>query len=281
MYSLASMATMAACIFMFGIFFCLVQNINYIVKIAESGVAITTFFDDGMSEAEILEIGEKIEGRSEVSKMVYVSAEKAWEEYKEIYFSENPQLAEGFADDNPLANSAHFEIYVSDVALQDELVEYIESIDGVRKINQSEDIANILSNFNALIGYASIAVVGLLLGVSIFLISNTITIGIHSRKEEIGIMKLIGATNTFVRTPFLIEGILIGIIGGAIPLGLLFFGYSKLIEFISGKFGLLTDVLQFLPVFDVFQTLLPVAMILSVGIGFFGSFFTTRKHLHV
>ena len=210
MYSLASMATMAACIFMFGIFFCLVQNVNHIVKIAESGVAVTAFFDEGMTEMEIQEIGEKISTRREVTEIVYVSAEEAWEEYKEIYFSENPQLAEGFADDNPLANSAHYEIYVSDVELQDELVTYLESMKGeggIRKINQSEDIANILSNFNVLVGYASVAIIGLLLAVSVFLISNTITIGINSRREEIGIMKLIGATNTFTRTPFLIEGI--------------------------------------------------------------------------
>ena len=279
MYSLASMATMSACILMFGIFFCLVQNVNYIVKIAESGVAVTAFFEEGMEESEILEIGEKIESRSEVSEMVYVSAQEAWEEYKEIYFSENPQLAEGFAGDNPLANSAHYEIYVSDVELQNELVAYVESMEGVRKINQSEDIANILSDFNVLLGYASIAVIGLLLAVSVFLISNTITIGINSRKEEIGIMKLIGSTNAFTRTPFLIEGITIGLVGGVIPMVLLFFGYSKLIEFISGEFSLLTGVLQFLPVVDIFKTLLPVEMILSVGIGFFGSFFTTRKHL--
>lgn len=281
MYSLASMATMAACIFVFGIFFCLVQNINHIVKVAESGVAVTVFFDEGMSESEIFEIGKKIEGRSEVSEMVYVSAAEAWEEYKEVYFSENPQLAEGFAEDNPLANSAHYEIYLSDVEFQDELVTYMQSMDGVRKINQSEDIANILSDFNVLIGYASVAVIGLLLAVSVFLISNTITIGIHSRKEEIGIMKLIGATNAFARTPFLIEGIVIGFVGGVIPMGILFFGYSKLIEFVSGEFSLLTGVLQFLPVGELFKTLLPVAMLLSVGIGFFGSFFTTRKHLRV
>ena len=281
MYSLASIATMAACIFMFGIFFCLVQNINHIVKVAESGVAVTAFFDEGMSESEILEIGKKIEGRKEVSEIVYVSAEQAWEEYKEVYFSENPQLAEGFADDNPLANSAHYEIYLSDVELQDELVTYVESMDGVRKINQSEDIANILSDFNVLIGYASIAIIGLLLAVSIFLISNTITIGIHSRREEIGIMKLIGATNTFARTPFLIEGIVIGLVGGVIPLVALFFGYSELIAYVTGEFSLLTGVLQFLPVAELFKTLIPVAMILSVGIGFFGSFFTTRKHLRV
>ena len=281
MYSLASMATMAACIFMFGIFFCLVQNINYIVKIAESGVAVTAFFDEDMSETQIKEIGQKIEARSEVAEMVFVSAEEAWEEYKEVYFSENPKLAEGFADDNPLANSAHYEIYLSDVELQDELVTYIESIEGVRKINQSEDIANILSDFNVLIGYASIAIIGLLLAVSIFLISNTITIGINSRREEIGIMKLIGATNAFARTPFLIEGIVIGLVGAVIPLIALFFGYSELVKYVSGEFSLLTGVLQFLPVMDLFRELIPIALILSVGIGFFGSFFTTRKHLRV
>lgn len=284
MYSLASMATMAACIFMFGIFFCLVQNINYIVEIAESGVAVTAFFDEGMSEAEIFEIGEKIEARREVTEMVYVSAEEAWEEYKEIYFSENPQLAEGFADDNPLANSAHYEIYVSDVELQDELVIYLESMkgeNGIRKINQSEDIANILSDFNVLIGYASVAIIGLLLAVSVFLISNTITIGINSRREEIGIMKLIGATNTFARTPFLIEGIVIGLVGALIPLVALFFGYRELVTYVMGEFHLLTGVLQFLPAAELFRALIPVALILSVGIGFFGSFFTTRKHLRV
>ena len=281
MYSLASMATMAACIFMFGIFFCLVQNVNYIVKLAESGVAVTVFFDEDMTESDILAVGDKIENRKEVSKMKFVSAEEAWDEYKEVYFSENPKLAEGFADDNPLANSAHFEIYVSDVSLQDELVTYIQSMDGVRKINQSEDIANILSDFNVLVGYASVAIIGLLLAVSIFLISNTVTIGINSRREEIGIMKLIGATNAFVRTPFLIEGIVIGLVGAIIPMLALFFGYRELVAYVTGEFNLLTGVLKFLPAIELFKTLVPIAMVLSVGIGFFGSFFTTRKHLRV
>ncbi len=281
MYSIASMATMAACIFMFGIFFCLVQNVNYIVKIAESGVAITAFFDEGIEETQIKEIGEKIKARVEVSNMVYVSAEEAWEEYKEIYFAENPELAEGFADDNPLANSAHYEIYVSDVKLQKDLVTYVRSIDGVNRINQSENIANILSDFNVLIGYASIAIIGLLLAVSIFLISNTITIGINSRREEIGIMKLIGATNWFARTPFLIEGIVIGFVGAVVPMLALFFGYNKLVTYVTGEFNLLTGVLQFLPAVELFKILIPVALVLSIGIGFFGSLFTTKKHLRV
>ena len=97
-------------------------------------------------------------------------------------------------------------------------MEYLESVEGVGRINKSAEVADILSNFNILIGYISIAIIILLLCVSVFLISNTVTIGISVRKEEIAIMKLIGATNSFVKAPFVIEGILIGIIGAVIPL---------------------------------------------------------------
>ena len=132
-----------------------------------------------------------------------------------------------------------------------------------------------------MIGYISIAIIIFLLCVSVFLISNTVTIGISVRKEEIAIMKLIGATNSFVKAPFVIEGILIGIIGAVIPLSLLYVLYTKLVGYVSGEFNILTGLLQFLTVEEMFRTLLPVGMILGVGIGFFGSFFTIRKHLKV
>ena len=132
-----------------------------------------------------------------------------------------------------------------------------------------------------LVGYASVAVIGLLLAVSVFLINNTITIGINSRKAEIGIMKLIGATNLFVRTPFLIEGVVLGVLGALLPMIVLFFGYRGLVGYIMEEFNLLTDVLQFLPVETLFTSLLPISLLLSVGIGFLGSFFTTRRHLSV
>ena len=130
-------------------------------------------------------------------------------------------------------------------------------------------------------GYISVAVILLLLCVSVFLISNTVTIGIAVRKEEIAIMKLIGATNSFVKAPFVVEGIIIGLIGAAIPLSLLYVLYTRLITFMGDKFNILTGMLQFLPVNDMFRILLPVGVALGVGIGFFGSFFTIRKHLKV
>lgn len=281
MFSLASVATMAACIFLFGIFFCVVENFQYMVREMEKSVAVTVFFDEGLSQEQIDAIGEQIRSRTEVADVVFVTAEEAWDEYKEIYFEEAPELADGFEDDNPLANEAHYEIYLTDVESQDDLVTWLESVEGIRRINESAQVADILTNFNLLIGYISIAVILLLLCVSVFLISNTVTIGIAVRKEEIAIMKLIGATNGFVKAPFVVEGIIIGLIGASIPLALLYFLYTKLINFMGDKFNILTGLLQFLPVGEMFRILLPVGLALGVGIGFFGSFFTIRKHLRV
>ena len=281
MFSLASIATMAACIFLFGIFFCVVENFQHMVREMEKSVAVTVFFDEGLSQEQIDALGEQIDAREEVADVVFVTADEAWDEYKEIYFAEAPELAEGFENDNPLANEAHYEIYLTDVESQDELVTWLESVEGIRRINESAQVADILTNFNLLVGYISVAVILLLLCVSVFLISNTVTIGIAVRKEEIAIMKLIGATNSFVKAPFVVEGIIIGLIGAAIPLSLLYVLYTRLITFMGDKFNILTGMLQFLPVNDMFRILLPVGVALGVGIGFFGSFFTIRKHLKV
>lgn len=281
MFSLASIATMAACIFLFGIFFCVVENFQHMVREMEKSVAVTVFFDEGLSQEQIDAIGAQISARTEVSDVVFVTADEAWDEYKEIYFEEAPELAEGFEDDNPLANEAHYEIYLKNVESQEDLVTWLESVEGIRRINESAQVADILTNFNLLVGYISIAVILLLLCVSVFLISNTVTIGIAVRREEIAIMKLIGATNGFVKAPFVVEGILIGIIGAALPLGLLYFLYTKLVNYMGDRFNILTGLLQFLPVGEMFRILLPVGLALGVGIGFFGSFFTIRKHLKV
>jgi cell division transport system permease protein len=280
-FSLASVATISACIFLFGLFFAIVINFQHIVKSAEKDVGITVFFEDGISQDKIDEIGEQIKARPEVVQVNYVSAEEAWEKFQQDYFGGDATLAEGFQEDNPLVNSSNYEVFVSDIDTQKSLVSDIQSMDGVRRVNQSEVAANTLSSFNRLVGYVSIAIVGILLAVGIFLISNTVTIGISVRKEEIGIMKLIGATDFFVRGPFIIEGIIIGLIGAAIPLGILYFVYKEAVQFVMNKFNLLIGFIQFLPVGQVFETLIPVALGLGIGIGFIGSFATVRKHLRV
>ena len=281
LFSLASMATMAACIFMFGIFFCIVQNFQHFVREAEEGVAVTVLFDEGTTEDEILEIGQGLTKRDGVSEVVYVSADEAWKSYQEKYFEGNPEVAEAFVDDNPLANSSNLEIYMKDISKQDDLVTYIESLDKVRKVNRSDSVASMLTDFNKLVSYVSVAIIGLLLAVAIFLINNTVAIGISVRREEIGIMRLIGAKNSFIKAPFLIEGIVIGLVGAIFPLILLYFLYNKLITYVGTQFTGLNNVMDFLPAAQLFQTLLPVGMALGVGIGFFGSIVTIQRHLKV
>ena len=212
--------------------------------------------------------------------MDYQSADQAWEEYKQKYFGDE-DAADGFKDDNPLANSSNYQVYLNDITKQTELVNYIQGLEHVRKVNQSEQASRTLGSINKLVSYVSIAVIAILLIISIFLISNTVSVGIAVRKEEIGIMKYIGATDAFVRAPFLLEGIVLGVIGAAIPLVGLYFCYNAAVSYILNKFNVLTGVVDFIPVWQIYQTLLPIGLALGIGIGLIGSFFTTRKHLRV
>ena len=281
MFSLASIITMTACIFLFGIFFSIVNNVNNIAHKVEQEVPITVFFEEGTTNKQIKAIGKKIKERPEVEKIEYQSADEAWEEYKEQYF-QGSEAADGFKDDNPLANSANYRVYMNDITKQTELVSYIQELKHVRKVNQSEEAAKTLGNINKLVSYISIAIIALLLIISIFLISNTVTMGITVRREEeIGIMKYIGATDAFVRAPFLLEGMVLGVIGAAIPMIGLYFCYNAAVSYILNKFNVLTGVVDFIPVWQIYQTLLPIGLALGIGIGLIGSFFTTRKHLRV
>lgn len=279
MFSLASIATMAACIFLFGCFLSVVMNFRFMVEKAEEGVAVTVFFDEDATEARITQIGQLLSQREEAAKITYVSGDEAWEQYQKEYFGDDAQLAEGFKDDNPLAHSNHYEVYLSDVALQDELVSYVQGIEGVRKVNYSSAVANTLSDVNVLIGYISAAVILILLAVAVFLVSNTITTGISVRREEIAIMKLIGATDGFVRSPFVVEGIIIGLLGSAIPLIAVYYLYRNVVSFVLEKFTVLS--LDFIPVEQVFSYLLPASLAIGLGVGLLGSISTIRKHLRV
>lgn len=280
MFSLASMATMAACIFMFGIFYILVFNVNAMVQDAEESVAITVFFEEGLSEERIKEIGEDVAKRTEVREVIYVSAEEAWESFKEVYFEGNEEYAEGFSE-NPLANSSNYEIYLKDISKQSSLVNYLENTEGVRDVKQSQSVAETLTEFNKILSVVSGGIIMILLCVAIFLINNTITVGIAVRKEEIAIMKLIGATDYLVRAPFIVEGIVIGLVGASVPLVLLYVMYDKIIIYVAEKFTFVGALLEFVSPQIIFQGLIPIGLILGVGIGFLGSIWTIRKHLKV
>ncbi len=278
LFSLATLATIGSCVFLFGLFYSVVLNFQYIVREAQQSVAVTVFFEEGTTDERIAEIGEDIKKRAEVSRVEFVSAEEAWEAFRAENLGE---YADSFGDDNPLEGDDNYEIYLNDVSMQDELVSFLEAQDGVRQVRKSAIVANMLSSVNSLVGYVAMGIIGILFLVSIFLISNTVAAGIAVRREEIGIMKLIGATDFVVRAPFVFEGIFLGFLGAAVPLVVVYFIYSRVTAYVIERFSLLNSLLKFLPVNEIFYTLLPVALIMGVGIGFLGSFMSVHRYLKV
>lgn len=280
-FSLASTAIVSACIFLLCVFFAVISNIQYMVTMAESNMGITVFFDENLSESEILEIGSKIGERSEIKDMKYISAEEAWETFKTEYFGDNTNLAAGFADDNPLAGSASYEIFLKDIGDQSGIVSYLEGVDGVRRVNYSNSAAAGLSSFNKILAMLFGVIIIMLLAVAVFLISNTISVAAEFRKNENKIMRLIGATNFMIRAPFVVEGSLIGLVGAAIPLTAMYFLYSQTVTYVMERFQLLSGIIRFLPIGEIYPTMMGISLALGGGLGFLVSFFTIRKHLRV
>lgn len=280
-FFIASVATIAACVFMVGLLMAVIMNINYVIRTAQDSVCITVFFDQDLKSGQIKEIGEKIEGWDQVSHVEYTSAEEAWESFKKDYFADNPDLALGFADDNPLAKSASYAVYLNDISDQNTVSSMLKNLPGVRQVNKSDITANALSDVGKIAGIASIAIILVLLAVSIFLISNTITTGITVRADEIKIMKYVGATDFFVKSPFVFEGIIIGIIGAIVPLIILFFLYRAAMTYVMQQLQTFAGAFTFMSTGEVFKIVVPVAIILGAGIGFIGSIIATNKYIKV
>ncbi|MBR1506578.1 MAG: permease-like cell division protein FtsX [Eubacterium sp.] len=281
LFSLASIGTIVACLFLFGLFYAMIVNFSAAMKSIESNVTISVFFDEGLDSERKDLIGEQIKTRPEVDTLDFISAEDAWKTFSEANYDDPEAARAAFGDDNPLKDSESYSISLNDVSRQADFVNFVQGIDGVRKVVSSEYTADNLSALNTLFNIVSICIIGILFLVSIFLISNTITIGITVRREEIKIMKLIGATNAFTRAPFIVEGIVIGLIGSIIPVIMLYYIYRMALDYVVGRFAILQNVFAFIPPRDLFMTLIPISLAIGVGIGFIGSWATTRKHLKV
>ena len=210
----------------------------------------------------------------------YTSAEEAWEQYKQKYFGDYyNELADAYENDNPLINSASYEVYFNEPSAQKDLVDYISKIDGVRKVNSSDNAANGLSETGKLVNICSVFVIVLLIAVALFLINNTISIGISVRSDEISIMRLLGAKNSFIRAPFIVEGILLGLIGAVIPIIIVYFAYDGAIRNLLANSSFLSGIIELQGVGAILKLYVPVALILGIGIGLIGSMISLAKHL--
>lgn len=280
-FALVSAASISACIFLFCLFFGIINNVRYMVHNAESQVGVTAFFDAGISRDDVDRLGSEILARPEVESADYISPDEAWEKFKSDYFAGSEELAEGFAQDNPLAESASYNIRLRAVEQQQSFVDWLKQQQGIRKVNYSVDAASTLVRFNRLVGLVSAAIIGILLAVSIFLISSTISTAAAFHREEYKIMRLIGATNSMIRAPFVVEGMVLGLIGTVVPLAAFSFLYRQAVHYMAAHYDMLSSIIGFLPLRSLLLPMSLVALALGEGVGFVGSFFTIRKHLKV
>lgn len=278
-FSLVAIGTIAICLFMLGLFYALLTNFQHIMYNVESSVGLTVFFDEGIEPEEIDVLGTKIRAHKGVEEVLYVSPTEAWNRFQEEMYHGSENLKDTFGDENPLQDSASFEVTLTRVSKQKEVAAYIRGLEGIRKVNGSSSVAKSLNSANILVAYISATIIILLLLVSVFLISNAVATGIRVRKDEIAIIKLIGATDSFIRAPFLVEGLVIGLIGAIIPIIILRILYERVIDFVVVHFSALSQWLTFVDQSKEFATLVPVSLLVGVGIGFVGSALSVRKHL--
>lgn len=247
----------------------------------EQSVGISVFFEPGISTERKDQIGEEIKKKEDIATMRYVSAEEAWESYKKDVFQGNEELLEGFEGNNPLKESDSYEITLKEVKSYKQVVSHLETIDGVRKVRYSEGAAEGMTKINTMGTYLAGGIILILMAVSIFLVSNTVSIGVAVREEEISIMKLIGAANGFIKAPFRAEGMIIGILGSLIPTAIIFAGYEGIINWMNDKFHVVTVFMKFVPIQQIMLYLLPLALLVGIVIGLLGSSITIRKYLKV
>lgn len=282
LFSLASVGTITASMLLFGLLFFVTGNIRYVIENFESStVSVSVFFNEGLSEGEKEQIKSNIELRAEVSEVVYTSAQEAWEKYKKDNKLDDGTL-DSFGDVNPLADSDNYTVYLNDVDMQDSLVNYIEGLSGVRQVNCDKKIAQGLSTVNKIISLASSVLIIILIGVSIFLISTMVSIGVSVRTEEIGIMKLIGAKDSFIKAPFVVEGLIVGIAGSILPLAILVPVYRKVIRYLNSNYAnILGGKVSFLSTKYVFLRLSPIVLAMGIVIGLIGTLTTLKRKLNV
>lgn len=276
--SIASIGTVAACIFMIVISYCALTNVEYMLTQIEESIGIAVFLEEDVNSDKVLEINDQLVNMDHVESVSYISPEDALQEMKESWDAE--EILAGFDEsNNPLTSS--FEVSLDDIQYQSDVVSKIEQIEGVRKIRSSETETEFLvkiSNFLRLFGSVLILA---LAAISVVIITNTVKLSVFTRRTEISIMKYVGATDWFIRWPFVIEGIITGLVGAAIPIIVAWPLYNKLIDVIYAQIPMIRSIVTFKFGIDIFSVLLPVSLAFGALLGVLGSNISLRKHLNV
>ncbi len=272
--SFAAICVIVACLIIMGSFSLILLNLNHMITELEQDNEILVFIDETLSEAEAKSVGSKINMIANVNESIFVSRKQALVDY--IAEQENPELFEG-VDSSTLRD--RFRVTLVDISIMESTVSEIEDIAGVADVRAHYEIQRGFMTLQDILNVASAAIILILLVVSLFIISNTVKLALYDRQEEIAIMKMVGATNGFVRGPFVIEGFLLGMLGA----GIAFLLEWGIYDLLSNRLASVDTMglISLIPFGDVLYPMLTVFGVTGFVVGVFGSLLSIRKFLKV
>lgn len=277
--TIASVATVAACIFIMACSYCMVNNLQFMLRQMEDSIGIAVFLKGDLTGAEVENLKEDISKIEYVTDVQYVSPDDALDEMKKTWDADDGIL-DGFdGENNPLSNS--FKISVEGIEYQKSVLAKLGEIEGIDNIRNAQSETEVLMKLNKIIQITGVLVILILGIISVVIIMNTIKISVYTRRNEINIMKFVGATDWFIRWPFVIEGVLIGFIGAAIPIAIAWPAYGKVVTMVYTYFPVIKNLATFRLSGEIFAVLLPVALLFGIMLGVIGSVTSIRKHLKV
>lgn len=272
--SVSSILTIGCCLFLLSVFLLFTLNVNYISEQIKSQCEIQAYIDINIDGEEALAIADKVKSVPNVKETVYETKAEAYVNYSER-LGGNSVALEGLKGEDFLRNSV--KITLSDLTLAQVTADEVAKIAGIAEVINHQDIVDGVVKATSYIQSASFVIMLILMVVSLFIISNTIKLSVAARANEIHIMKFVGATNWFIRWPFIIEGVLIGIIGSILALGVIYLGYTPLY----------TSVSEAVPLVELCSPASTVGLIVPLVIAFgcimgaLASIVSTTRHLKV
>ncbi|AEM79328.1 permease-like cell division protein FtsX [Thermoanaerobacter wiegelii] len=272
--TIASITSVMAAMLILGLFLVIILNVNSLTNQVESQLELKAFLKDNISEQEVSQIGNEIKTIPGVTSVVFESKEEALQKFKQ-QLGDKSYLAEGLEKDNPLPQS--YIVKVKDAGLMKDISNEIKQINGVDKVSYGQDVVDKLLGIIKIIRIVGLSIILILFIISIVIISNTIKLGVFARRREINIMKYIGATDWFIRWPFLIEGVVLGLVGALLSVALLVLIYGYVLDIINNKL----IVFQLLPLEKIVGDIFVYFSLIGAIIGALGSGLSIKRFLNV
>ena len=273
--TLASIGIVIASLVLFGVFVLFGLNINSVGEQIKEQCEINVYMPNSMSRDDVRAIGSQLSELEYVKEAQLYTKEERLQNYKEGIHQDQAEVISTLEEDNPLRDA--YVLSLTDVSKANEVAVAASKIGGVEEVTNRQDLIKSILSITNTVKHVSIWLLIILAAISVFIISNTIKLGMFSRRKEINIMKFVGATNWFIRWPFIIEGMILGAVGAVIAVGVVMLGYGSIFGTIQEFMG----SIKLLEASEISGVVVTGFLVMGIGIGMAGSAMSIRKHLHV